>query len=1327
MGDGKGNFANQITTSLGASRPLSIAVGDFNEDNQLDIAVANYGIFNITLLLGSNNGSFRVEATYDMGYDSIPYSLIVADFNNDKKMDIASVTYGTNNLAILLAKGNATFVSQKYSTGNGSHPCSVAFGDFNHDNALDVIVANSGTSSVGIFLRSGNGTFTNMIMHPTGLNSRPAFVAVSDLDNDTNLDIVVVDSGNNNLLVLIGNGYGNFTIILTHSTGYNSDPSSIAIDDFDNDNKPDIVITNNATNNIFVITAYDIYPVSNQKAYPTGQGSYPTAVAVGDFNNDNVSDVVVANSNTDNVGIFINLGNGTFQDQIKVSTENRSRPYPVAVGDVNNDDQLDIVVLMNSLNKIRILIGYGNGTFTYGDSYSTGNKSYPESIAVGDLNNDTNLDIVVANGDSRNVGVLLGYGNGSFTNIVPHPIEIKLFPTSIVLNDINNDHTLDIITADFNNVGIAVFLGYGNGSFSDPLIIPTKDDTPGNLAVGDLNNDDRLDIVYVSPLQGNVGILFGYGNGTFGKLIQYPSEHGSWPYSVTLGYFNNDTIMDIAVTKAYDYNIGIFFGLGNGSFTVPKTLSTGYNSLPISITCSDFNNDHQLDIVVTNNYTYNIGVFLIHYEEDFASETNYVTGSGPHPYSVAIGDLNQDNQSDIVVANSGNDDIQLLVGYNEGIFMNKVTYSTGFGSYPQFVSVADLNRDNQLDIVVANNRNDTINVLLRSNNGTFDLPMIYPTGFNSFPSSIAVGDFNEDNWTDIIVANDGTSDIAIFLGFDYATFTNDSIFISGSSPVPAYVAVGDFNNDHQCDIIVANSHINSVGVYLGYGNGSFAEQMSFPTGTTPYSVAVGDFDSDTQLDIVVTNRDGDSVSVLLGYGNGSFTAQTLYNLSDSSHPLSVAVGDLNRDNILDIVVANYLSNSIGIFIGYGDGTFTNQASYFLLNVSTPSWVVVDDINNDNILDVVVANYGQGSIGLFFGHGNGSFRDVITLSTGNNSRPRSVATGDINNDKWIDIAVINQNTHNVGIFFGNGDGTFSLQKTYSTGSQSSARTITIADLNNDASLDIIFSDSASGNGNVGVFYGYGDGNFAVLKTYSTGFNSDPSSIAICDFNNDSQLDLAVSYLNKDSIGIKLREKSEPFATPSILSSGNDSRPKSVSVGDFNNDNHLDITVANSGTNTIGIFLGNGNGTFAQQQTYSTGNYSSPVSLAVGDFNNDTHLDVVVANSQSSTIGIFLGYGNGHVAVLTSYSTGISSTPSSIAVKDLNKDNHLDIIVANFDSNEVLVFLGFGNGTFFEPKSYSLGYNARPQSVAIGDINNDSLFDIVIANYGTDYVEVLLQTC
>jgi hypothetical protein len=478
---------------------------------------------------------------------------------------------------------------------------------------------------------------------------------------------------------------------------------------------------------------------------------------------------------------------------------------------------------------------------------------------------------------------------------------------------------------------------------------------------------------------------------------------------------------------------------------------------------------------------------------------------------------------------------------------------------------------------------------------------------------------------------------------------------------------------------------------------------------------------------VVANTINDNIGVFLGYGNGSFQSQILYSTGDSSSPYSVATADFNNDSKLDIVVANADSDNIWVFFGIANGSFSGQIIYSMVSRSRPVWVAVGDFNNDTIQDIVVANKLADNICIVFGYGNDSFGDELMLSTGQNSTPISVTLGDFNQDKSMDIAVANHNSKSFGLFFGFGNGTFSSQKIYSVDSNASLHSIMVCDINNDALLDIFVADYDQGDSSFAIFYGFGDGNFTLAMIYPTGLNTQPYTIAAGDFNNDGRLDLAVNYYNEDAIGVFIQLGSEPFGSSALFSTGNQSQPQSVTVGDFNNDDYLDIAVANSGTNNIGILLGYGNGDFAHPLTYSTGNNSLPSSITVGHFNNDTYLDIAVVNSASDTLGIFLGYGNGRFANAIIYSTGVSSVPVAIAVNDLNKDNHLDLVVTNSGSNTILVFLGKGNGSFLEPKIYSLGYNVVPESVAIGYINNDNMLDIVVANYGTNNLEILLQTC
>jgi hypothetical protein len=263
----------------------------------------------------------------------------------------------------------------------------------------------------------------------------------------------------------------------------------------------------------------------------------------------------------------------------------------------------------------------------------------------------------------------------------------------------------------------------------------------------------------------------------------------------------------------------------------------------------------------------------------------------------------------------------------------------------------------------------------------------------------------------------------------------------------------------------------------------------------------------------------------------------------------------------------------------------------------------------------------------------------------------------------------------------------------------------------------------GDNDVSVLLGYGNGSFATQIVYSTG--SFPYSVAVGDFNNDTRLDIVVANELSSVVSVLLGYTNEVFVNQLMLIVGSGSRPRSFAIGDVNNDNRMDIVVVNSGTDNIGIFLGYGNLSFASPTIYSIDSSSSPCAVAAGDFNNDTYLDIVVANCGSNNVGIFLGFGNGSFVNQATYLTG--SHPCSVAVGDFNNDFILDIIVANYDDSSVVLLLGHRDSTFGNMVSIQLKYGSYPFSVLVGDFNNDRKLDFAVANNGTDSLQIFLQTC
>ena len=223
--------------------------------------------------------------------------------------------------------------------------------------------------------------------------------------------------------------------------------------------------------------------------------------------------------------------------------------------------------------------------------------------------------------------------------------------------------------------------------------------------------------------------------------------------------------------------------------------------------------------------------------------------------------------------------------------------------------------------------------------------------------------------------------------------------VVGSTPVWASVNV--FNNNNQSDIVVVNNGTNNVAVLMDYFTKSSARQTIYHGGDLGVLglVAVSDFNDDGILDIVF--KPGHFISILIGLGNSTFDEQGTYLIDEKSYPQYLCTKDVNNDNRMDIVLADTGLDAIVVFLGYGNGTFGAMTSYSTGNGSNPWWVALGDLNNDSLLDMVSANYGSNSIGILLGNKNGSFSLRSTYSF---VAPFSVAVDDVNNDNHLDIVV-----------------------------------------------------------------------------------------------------------------------------------------------------------------------------------------------------------------------------------------------------------------------------------------------------------------------------------
>lgn len=322
------------------------------------------------------------------------------------------------------------------------------------------------------------------------------------------------------------------------------------------------------------------------------------------------------------------------------------------------------------------------------------------------------------------------------------------------------------------------------------------------------------------------------------------------------------------------------------------------------------------------------------------------------------------------------------------------------------------------------------------------------------------------------------------------------------------------------------------------------------------------------------------------------------------------VGDFNRDGILDAAVtfvptfAN--QSSVQILLGKGDGTFRIGASYYA-GIS-PTASAVGDFDHDGKLDLAILSQSSGLF-ILSGNGDGTFQPAVRYRAG--TTPFAVAVGDFNRDGSLDLAVLNGTGNSVSIFLGKGDGTFAPYKSFPT--PPTPHALTIGDFNGDGNLDLVVA-GLTAVGDVAILLGRGDGTFAPYHTLATGGYF---AVTSADFNGDGHLDLAVGSYNSD-VEILLGNGDGTFQNPLGYPAG--TTPAVIVVGDFNADGKLDLAVGDEDYPPSGVYmlLGNGNGTFQSAVNFSS---SSLVDgIAVGDFNGDGRLDLILGEQDS--VGLFL---------------------------------------------------------------------------------------------------------
>ena len=358
---------------------------------------------------------------------------------------------------------------------------------------------------------------------------------------------------------------------------------------------------------------------------------------------------------------------------------------------------------------------------------------------------------------------------------------------------------------------------------------------------------------------------------------------------------------------------------------------------------------------------------------------------------------------------------------------------------------------------------------------------------------------------------------------------------------------------------------------------------------------------------------------------------------------------------------------------------------------------------------------------------GSGSQSTTLPVGHT--PQGVAIADFNHDGYPDVVIANKTDNTITVYLSNGAGGHQPPATYPSCGEPTA--VLAEDLDLAGRPDIVVTCPGLTSGAIQVWLNRGDGTFNptvngvnnLVLGAGTGITSGPVALVSGDFNNDGHPDLAVADHNDGTVTLFLSNPANNFTYYTVKLLGGLGTPTAIAAGHFTSSGNLDLAVADSSSGIVHILIGDGAGDFSPF-FYSTVQ-SDPTGIAVGDFNKDGMIDLAVVNAGSGTVSILNGNGNGTFTVTQNIRVGptTGTGASDLIALDISGDGNLDLITGNTLQNEVAVLMGLGNGNFQAVQDYAVP--SGPAYLATGDSNRDGKPDLYISQSSDASVAVLVN--
>ena len=850
--DSTAAFSNNPPTENGRG----IAAGDFTGDGIPDLAFLSE-TSNLTLYQGDGTGHFTFLDAFSVA--PAAEAIHLADFNGDGRTDLAVLYSDGDSIEVFLATESARFPVRHLETNGSAAPLNGTV--LNSRRAMVPRAAPASQTpesathqflkldptlhTVQVVTQTGDDTFS--VASVASFVDQPTALAVADLNNDGISDAIVGVRTRGRgartrsaLQVLLGNVNGGYDALTGVGICGNGVPEGSELcDDGNNKNRDGC----NASCN----------PEINREV---------TSLTTGDFDGDGAKDVLVVDGRG---AVLLLLGNGDGRFRSVRTVAAIKKGGTVAAGDFDGNGSRDIALVPKRRRQgaVSLLMNKGTGAFVPVAVSSDLRLTGP--LFAGDFDNNGTTDLVV--GYKSGAAVLLNDGAGPMRKAATFATPLGM--EAIAAADFDEDGSLDLL-ASFSSrrsgSSLLFYRGSTLGQFGAARMV-AQNDTFAGATIADLNGDQHQDLV---SCQGSAcAVLFGTGAGQFGSapLATVSSFIGPQVGGGGAADFDGDGRIDVVGSSKANNTAVVVFGADSNPPLARLELSTGGRG-PTAVAVADFNNDGHDDFIVVDEDSQDLSLFIRDPNDPrsfLRSVQRLPDPEGVGHVGLAVGDANGDGKIDVAISQSGNASVTLL--YNSGALL-VAGEPLHTGPDPWGVAFGHVNDDGIPDIVTANRSANTVSILRSTPAGTYTRTDVGSGGLQ--PSAIALLDLNGDGFDDIVVLNEKMV-IDSRLG-NAVTLLNDgtgafpgppSIHIRGRL-TPRAICVGDFDGDGQSDVAIGSFDSSDIMVLRGDGAGGWKPgEASYSVGMQVTDIDCHDADGDGLTDIAFGRQNGGDAGVIL--------------------------------------------------------------------------------------------------------------------------------------------------------------------------------------------------------------------------------------------------------------------------------------------------------------------------------------------------------------------------------------------------------------------------------------------------------------------------------